>query len=128
MPKKYIIIFLKTLLFYFPSYLILRKMGVHLVTVKVSIVGLADGIVQPHHLLAFQYSRPTTNASRKKQKRKVKYAARMLNPVLSILPVGHDGRLVQRGLPVEQHGIPRHQVAVDEACSHRGRGAALLTC
>lgn len=59
--------------------------GWHLVTVKVGVEGFAVGVVEAQRLLAGQDADF----------------------------VGHDGRLVQRRLPVEQHDVAVPQVPVD---------------
>ena len=41
-----------------PGDLVLWKVGVHFVSVKIRIVGLANGVVEPHHFLALQDSGP----------------------------------------------------------------------
>ena len=58
-------------------------MCIHLVSVKICIVGLAVGIVQPHHLLSFQHS----------------------------CSVRHDAWPVQGGLSVEKHCVPVFEVS-----------------
>ena len=40
------------------GHLVLREVSVHLVTVEVSVVGLADGVVESHHAFAFQHPGP----------------------------------------------------------------------
>lgn len=61
-----------------PAQLALREMGVHLIPIKVSIVSLAVGVVQPQHLL------PGQDAG----------------------TVGLDGGSVKGGLAVQQQHIP----------------------
>ena len=41
-----------------PGDLVLWKVGVHFVSVEIRIVGLANGVVEPHHFLALQDSGP----------------------------------------------------------------------
>lgn len=63
----------------------LRQMQVHLITIEVSIVGVAVCVVHPDSLLLRQHS----------------------------APVSHDARLVQRRLSVNQQWIPVGEMPID---------------